>query len=265
MVLSSSKTIQVDSTNIVIPISALINVDRLDRMLTSSLQWGSIAIIIGATLETAFNPDDHFKYLMTALGGILASAGGLVYGTFSSIPTNYNVGENRFGLQINMGQTMAADSYRYIENFGFVIRYPNKLPLIPDNYVIYIGEEELHENSKENKHSNLNITKYGVQLRKVGYNRTLNFLYGIDFGQSKGSYSYSIEEGLSYFRSEWENVSSFYFDIIIGVNFNLTKNIHGSIEYQYELIGASTDDDVSSIFDNPARGVTSFSIYTFLW
>ncbi|MDA3860432.1 MAG: hypothetical protein PF445_04340 [Melioribacteraceae bacterium] len=52
--------------------------------------------------------------------------------------------------------------------------------------------------------------------------------------------------------------------MIIGVNFNLTKFIHGSIEYQYGLIGASNNNDVSSIFNNPAHGVTSFSVYTFI-
>ncbi len=262
---SKSKTISVDSCKTNIPIVALINYNRIDKFLTSGMQWGSVAIVVGAVLETAFNPDDYFKYAMTALGGMIASAGGLAYGAFSDIPKGYNVGKKNFGFQINMGQTMAEDSYRYIGNFGFIFRNSQKSYYIPDNYTLYIGGEELRENITETKHSKLNLAKYGIQLRKLRYDKVVSFIYGVDFGMSNGTYSFSIEKDLSYFHSESKNVSSFYFDIIVGANFNLTKNIHGSIEYQYELLGASRKNGVMSIFNSPAHGVTSFSIYTFLW
>lgn len=77
-------------------------------------------------------------------------------------------------------------------------------------------------------------------------------------GISNGNYSYFIGDDLSYFRSEWENVSSVYFDLIVGVNFNLTKFIHRSIEYQYGLIGTTNQREVSSIFNNPAHGIPYF-------
>jgi len=255
----------VDSYANDVKVVGLVNYDRIDRVLTSSMQWGSIAIVIGATLETAFNKDDYYKYMMTALGGMAFAVVGFGYGAFSSIPKGYNVGKNRVGFQINMGQTMAEGSFRFIGNFGVVFRYPNRLPFIPDNYTIYVGSEDVEENISESKYSELHLTKYGIQLRKVGYNRTINFLYGIDFGYSKGSYSYLLLEDLLDTRSEWKEVSSFYFDIIVGANFNLTKNIHGSIEYQYGLYGAHTRKSMTPIFDNPAHGLTSFSIYTFLW
>ena len=164
MILTNSKTIKVDTASNKINVSALINYNRFDRVLTSGMQWGIYAIILGATLESLFNQDEYYKYVMTALGGMVASAGGVVYGAFSNIPNGYNVGNNNFGFHVNMGQTMAADSYRFVGNFGVVFRYPNNLFYVPDNYTLYIGEEELTEDFKGNKHSKLNLTKFGTLL-----------------------------------------------------------------------------------------------------
>ncbi len=229
---SHSNTINIDSGVVKIPVVALVNSNRLDRMLSTGLRWGSYGIalgIVGVVVANAVNDlrtDYGLEYIIfPGLFGILGSTGGLAYGVFSNMPDTYNTGKNNFGFHLNFGQTMSAESHRYIGNVGLVFRYANSSPYVPDNYIIYFGEEEVLEKNGD-KHSDLRLNKYGVQLRKVGYNRTINFLYGVDLGLSSGSYAYSNEDDLSYFHSGWKNVSSVYFDLIVGVNFNLTKFIH---------------------------------------
>ncbi len=107
-----------DSSTNEIEVKGLINYNRIDNVFTTSLQWGSVAIVVGAILETAFSPYSDFKYLMTALGGMAAATVEFGYGAFSNIPADYNVGKKKFGFQINMGQTMASGAYRFIGNFG---------------------------------------------------------------------------------------------------------------------------------------------------
>ncbi len=133
---------------------------------------------------------------------------------------------------------------------------------MPDIYTIYIGSEDVNENRNNTQYSELRLTKYGMQLRKVGYNKVINFLYGIDFGRSKGYYSFYDTE--KEFLVERKNQSSIFLDVIVGVNLNLTKNIQGSLEFQYGLIGARGSGEKSH-FQNRPWSVTSFSVYAFLW
>lgn len=268
VILSKTETTQMDSSNITVPIKGLLNINRIDKILSTGVRWSAYGLGAGVLIGLSMDKKGDCNlgcFAVAVLGGFVGVASGLIYGTVSNIPNGYNVGKYRIGLQSNVGETMANTSYRFVGNFGMVFRYPNKLYYFPDAYTIYFGGEELRENTIKNKFSSLNQTKYGIQLRKIGYNRIISFLYGVDFGISKGTYSYSIQDNFSYYSSKWKNISTFYFDLIVGINLNLTNNISASLEYQHEIYGAGNDVGVLSVFHNPARGVTSFSVYTFLW
>ena len=260
---SKSKIIKTDSCETNIPVVALINYNRIDKLLTSGVQWGSVAIVIGAALESAFNPNSYFKYAMTALGGIIASAGGLVYGAFSNIPENYNVGKNNFGLQVNYAATMSEELQRYVGSFGLVFRKPNNCYFTPDNYFVYFGDDVTQSSTQSNKYSKVHSTNYGIEITKVGYNRIANFVYGIDVGYSSGTYSdFEVLDYTSF--AGWKPISTLYFDIVLGGNLNVTKNIHVSLKYKAELFGVFRWQELSSTFANSVNHMVSFSVYTFL-